>query len=176
MRHFLAAFFLVFFLLSACATIPTKDITINADADQRVHFSGYKSYGWLAAAGIMNDPEGKWEPPGYDVDAEIKFLIDRELRKRGWTENTSNPDVYVAYVVGLDMAALKLQVKKKTRISTLENVPAGALLVVLIDAQSGMAVWAGQATAELQQGLDMETRKKRLDYVVTKILKEVPTE
>jgi len=176
MRYFSAIFFLGFFLLSACATIPTKDITIDADADQRVHFTNYNSYGWLAAAGIMNDPEGKWEPPGYDVDAEIKFIIDRELRKRGWTENASNPDLYVAYVVGVDMAALKLQVKKKTRISTLENVPAGALLVVLIDAESGMTVWAGEATAELQEGLDMETRKKRLDYTITKMLKQVPSE
>jgi hypothetical protein len=176
MRYFSAALFLCFFLLSACATIPTKDIAINADADPQVHFTSYKSYAWLATAGIMHDPEGKWEPPGYDVDAEIKFLIDSALRKRGWTENTINPDVYVAYVVGVDMAALKLKENQKTMISTLENVPAGALLVVLIDARSGEAVWAGQATAEMQEGLDMDTRKKRLDYAVTKMLKQVPSE
>lgn len=50
------------------------------------------------------------------------------------------------------------------------------MLLVLIDAQSTDAVWAGLATAELQQGMDMETRKKRLDYVVTNMLKQLPAE
>ena len=125
---------------------------------------------------ILNDPEGKWEPPGVDVDAEIRFLVDRELRKRGMNENSMNPDLYVAYVLGVDMDALKLKENPDTKISTLKNVPGGALLMVLIDAQSTNAVWAGLATAEIQQGLDKETRKKRLDYVITNMLKELPAE
>ena len=176
MRYIFSVIALSFFLLSACATIPTKDITIDTDADEQVTFSGYKTYEWLATAGIMSDPEGKWEPPGFDADAEIKFLIDRELRKRGMTETSMKPDLYVAYVLGVDMEALKLKENTETKISTLKNVPGGALLLVLIDARSTDAVWAGLATAELQQDMDMETRKKRLDYVITNMLKELPVE
>ena len=176
MRYLLSVITLSLFLLSACATIPTKDITIDTDADEKVAFSSYKTYEWLAAAGILSDPEGNWEPPGFDADAEITFLIDRELRKRGMTESSRNPDLYVAYVLGVDMDALKLKENPETKISTLKNVPGGALLLVLIDAQSTDAVWAGLATAEIQQDMDMETRKKRLDYVVTNMLKELPAE
>jgi hypothetical protein len=176
MRILFSLITLSLLLVSACATIPTKDITIDTDADQQVAFSKYKSYQWLASAGIMSDPDGKWEPPGVDVDAEITFLIDRELRKRGMTETSMKPDLYVAYVLGVDMEALKLKENPETKISTLKNVPGGALLLVLIDAQSTDAVWAGLATAELQQGMDMETRKKRLDYVVTNMLKQLPAE
>jgi hypothetical protein len=176
MRYFLTVITLSFFLLSACATIPTKDITIDTDADPKVAFSGYKTYEWLAAAGILNDPEGNWEPPGVDVDAEIKFLIDRELRKRGMTETNRKSDLYVAYVIGVDMDALKLKENPEAKVSTLQNVPGGALLVVLIDARTTYAVWAGLATAEIQQDMDMETRKKRLDYVIANMLKELPAE
>ena len=176
MRYLLAVITLSLFLVSACATIPTKDITIDTDMDKQATFSSYKTYEWLAAAGIMSDPEGKWEPPGFDADAEITFLINRELRKRGMTETSMKPDLYVAYVLGVDMEALKLKEKTKTKIATLENVPEGALLLVLIDAQTTDAVWAGLATAELQQDMDMETRKKRLDYVVTNMLMKLPAE
>lgn len=176
MRILFSVIILSFLLLSACATFPTKDITIDTEADQQATFSSYKSYEWLAAAGIMSDPEGKWEPPGFDADAEIVFLIDRELRKRGMTETSMKPDLYVAYVLGVDMEALKLKENAETKISTLKNVPGGALLLVLIDAQTTNAVWAGLATAELQQDMDLETRKKRLDYVVSNMLKELPAE
>ena len=176
MRYLLSVIVLSFLLLSACATIPTKDITIDTDADPKVAFSGYKTYEWLAAAGILSDPEGNWEPPGVDVDGEITFLINRELRKRGMTETNRKPDLFVAYVIGVDMDALKLKENPDTKISTLENVPGGALLLVLIDAQSTDAVWAGLATAEIQQDMEMETRKKRLDYVITNMLKELPAE
>jgi len=176
MRYLLAVITLSLFLVSACATIPTKDITIDTDMDKQATFSSYKTYEWLAAAGIMSDPEGKWEPPGFDADAEITFLINRELRKRGMTETSMKPDLYVAYVLGVDMEALKLKENAETKISTLKNVPGGAFLMVLIDAQSTDAVWAGLATAELQQDMDMETRKKRLDYVVTNMLMKLPAE
>jgi hypothetical protein len=160
--------------LSACATIPTGDIKIESEADKKVNFSGYKSYGWLAAAGILRDPEGKWEPPGFNADAEIKFLVDRELRKRGLTETGTNPDFLVAYVLGIDMEALKLKENPDTKLTTLENIPKGGLILVLIDPQTARASWVAVATAELNEEMDMETRKARLEYAVTKMIKELP--
>jgi hypothetical protein len=170
----LSAFTLSFLLLSGCATIPTGDISIETAADNKVNFSGYKSYEWLAAAGILRDPEGKWEPPGFDADAEIQFLVDRELRKRGLTETGTNPDFLVAYVLGVNMTALKLKENPETNINTLENVPRGALVLILIDPQSLSAIWAGVATAEKLEGIAMQARKKRLDYVITNMLRQLP--
>lgn len=175
MRLFLlSALILSFLLLSGCATIQTGDINIETAADNKVDFSGYTSYAWFAAAGILRDPEGKWEPPGFDADAEIQFLVNREFRKRGLTETGNNPDFLVAYVLGVNMTALKLKEIPESNIRTLENVPKGALVLLLIDPQSSKAIWAGLATAETQQGLDRETRKKRLDYVITNMLRQLP--
>jgi hypothetical protein len=174
MKAILILFTMSFLFLSGCATFPTSDIVIDTAADKKVNIGGYESYGWLAAAGILRDPEGKWEPPGFDADKEIRFLVDRELRKRGLTETARDPDFLVAYVLGIDMTALKLKEDPDTQIYELENIPKGALVLILIDPETTKAIWIGTATAQPEKEMDMETRKKRIDYIITKMLKEMP--
>jgi hypothetical protein len=76
----------VFLLLTGCASSVTKDIIVDTDVDPKANLKGYSSYAWLGSASIVYDPEGQWEPPQFDMDNEVKFLIDRELRAHGMTE------------------------------------------------------------------------------------------
>ena len=62
-------------LLTACSTVPTQDIKVDAEADPKASFSGYKTYAWLAAAQLLHDPEGQWEPRNVDLDSEIQLMI-----------------------------------------------------------------------------------------------------
>ena len=160
-------------LLTACTTVPTDDIKVTAEADPKVNFTGHKTYAWLGSAGILKDPEGKWEPPKFDADAEITFLINRELRNRGMTETTTKPDVIIAYALGVDMAALKTKTNPESKISVLENVPQGALMIVLADAKSGFVIWAGSAQAEIKN-LGADAAKQRLDYAISNMFKKLP--
>jgi hypothetical protein len=172
-RVFLAAALLAF--VAGCASVPKQDIQIEAQADPKARFSGYKSYEWLGSAGIMNDPEGKWKSPGFDADQEIKFLIDRELRRRGMSEDSAGPDLYVAFALGVDMEALKLRQDPQTKMDVLTNVPQGGLVVVLVDSQTGLVIWAGVAQGEVQQQhANTTTAKARLDYAVTEMMKKIP--
>ena len=164
----------VLILLTGCATVPTKDIKIDTQVDPKADFSGYKTYVWLGAAAIVNDPYGQWEPPQFDADSEIIFLINRELRKRGMSENAMNPDLIVAFAAGIDMNALGLKTNPDTQADMLTNVPKGGLAVVLADSQTGFAVWVGTATAELSESPDTQTVKARLDYAVTQMFKKLP--
>ena len=164
----------LFSFIAGCTTVPTKDIKIDAQADPKANFSGYKSYAWLGSAAIVNDAFGQWEPPNFDADAEIKYLIDRELRKRGMSEDSANPDLIVAFAAGIDMDALDLKTDPKTKMDILSNVPKGGLVVMMADSESGFVIWAGVATAELQKNADEKTMKARLDYAVTKMLKKLP--
>ncbi len=173
-RNYLPVFIIVLMLLTGCASVPTKDIQVDAQSDPRANFSGYKTYAWLVTAAIVNDPYGQWEPPQFDADAEIMFLIDRELRKRGMSENTAGPDFVVAFAAGIDMEALALKVDTKTKMEFLENVPQGGLVVVLVDSRSGFVIWIGVATAELQESPDTQTVKARLDHAVTQMFNEFP--
>jgi uncharacterized protein YceK len=173
-RNCVLIFASVVMLLSGCASIPTKDIEVDAQADPKANFSGYKTYTWLGAAAIINDPHGQWEPPAFDSDAEIKYLIDRELRKRGMSQSSADPDLIVAFAAGIDMDALELKVEPKTRIASLENVPRGGLVIALVDSKSGFVIWLGVATADVQMNLDSTMVKARLDYAVTELFMKLP--
>ena len=69
-RNYALLFVSVVMLLSSCASTPTKDIAVDVQADPKANFSGYKTYAWLGAAAIINDPHGQWEPPTFDADAD----------------------------------------------------------------------------------------------------------
>ena len=128
---------------------------------------------WLAAVGILKDAEGHWEPLNFDADAEIEFRINEVLRKRGMSQNSSDPDMYVGYALGVDMDALDLKTDPETKLESLENVPKSGLVVMLMDADTGFVTWVSVATGEMKN-LDEETQKKRLEYVVNTMFKDLP--
>ena len=172
-RVLLLGLAVTYLFLSGCATIPTDDIKIVSEADPKAKFSGYKTYAWLGSAGVLIDPEGQWKAADFDIDAEIAFLINKELRNRNMLETDKKPDLIVSYVLGVNMAALKKKVDPKSNITILKNVPQGALVVALVDAESGFVIWAASATAEIKN-LGAEQAKKRLEYVTSQMFKQLP--
>jgi hypothetical protein len=160
-------------LMAGCSSVPTKDIRVDSQANPKVNMGGYKTYAWLVNAAILNDSYGQWEPPAFDADAEIKYLIDRDLRKQGMSEDSTDPDMIVAFAAGIDMDALELKTDPKGSVN-IQNVPQGGLAIVLVDSQTGFTIWMGVATSDFQGSIDTETAKARLDYVVSKLLKQLP--
>jgi len=173
MKNTILAVLVMIGFIAGCSTIPKDDIKVDSEADPKVNFSGYKTYAWLGGIGIVNDSQGTWEPPQFDADAEIVYLIDSALRKRGISEVTDNPDMFVAYAIGVDMDALKLKENPESKLTTLENVPQTGLVVVLIDPQTEYVTWIAVATGEIKN-LDPETAKKRLAYAVNTMFKGLP--
>jgi hypothetical protein len=163
---------LIFFIAS-CASV-TKDIQVAAEADPKANFKGYKTYAWLGSAKIIHDPEGQWEPGQFDADSEIKWLIDRELRKRGMTEVTANPDMIIGFAAGIDMAALELTENPETKKVTVKNIRQGSLALIFVDAASGFPIWIGTAMGDLQQEPTPDTVRKRLDYAVSEMFELLP--
>ena len=53
-RHFIFIATIIL-LLTACATVPTDDMKFESQFDPRANFSGYKTFGWLVTAEILND-------------------------------------------------------------------------------------------------------------------------
>ncbi len=164
-------------ILTGCvSTIPTKDIKLDSASDPKVNFGGYKTFAWLGSATIINDPSGQWEPPGFDADSEITFLINRELRNRGMSEITgvNNPDCIVTFAAGVDMETLELQIEPQTKIESLVKSPAGGLVIALVDAETGVIIWAGLAVGDVLETPDLATSKARLDYAVKALFKQLP--
>lgn len=167
-------FFAAIFLLLVGCSSAHKDIKVDAATDPKANLSGYKTYAWLGSAAVLNDPNGQWEQPQLDLDGEIKYLINSELKKLGMTKvKPENADIAVAFFVGVDMAAEQLKQDPESKTEMLKNIPEGALVVAFIDAETGYAVWVGKATAEIQQDRSNEEVKERLRYAVTNMFKKI---
>jgi hypothetical protein len=173
-RSIMVAVFAGLLVVACASTKLTKDIDVDAQAVPGVNVNKYKSYAWVATAQILNDPQGQWEPRDFDADAEIQFLIDRELRKRGVTQVDRNPDMLVAYIAGVDMEALELKKDPQQDMEVLRNNPKGALAVIFINPVNGKALWAGVAEANVQGQRSSEDTKKRLDYAVSEMFRKLP--
>lgn len=162
--------FIFAIFLSACASQLTKDIEVDTASDPKVNLSAYKTYTWLGAAEVLNDPEGKWQPAKFDVTSDIKFLIDRELRKKDLTEvQGADAEIAMSFFTGVDMEAKQLKADPETDVEIPETVPKAALIVVALDMQTGLVVWMGVATGDLDANATVATSKARLDYAVTKM-------
>ena len=173
-KYYTAALTVFILLLSGCAST-TKDIVIDTAADPKVKLSGYKTYAWLGATEILNDPNQNWESPNFDLAGDIKYLVDRGMRNRGIVlTQPENADLAVGFFVGVDMAQMKLKKDPDTKVEMLQNVPGGALVIVLIDTSTGYVVWVGKATAEIKTGASDEVVRERLDYAVSQMFKEMP--
>ncbi len=166
-------FLAVMLFATGCASI-TEDIQVDADVHPKADLKTYETFAWVASAEIVHDPKGQWELPQFDVDSEILWMIRRELRLRDLTEVKVNPDLLVGFATGVNMAALQLKRNPDSRLKTLENVPEAALVVVLIDANTGLPVWVGRAKGELQEEASNEVIRKRLNYAVKQMFKKMP--
>ena len=151
--------------LLGCATV-TKDIRVDAETDPTVNLAGYKTYAWLVSAEIVNDDHGNWEPPGFDADAELRFLINRELRGKGMHEVTTRPDLFIAFAAGINMDVFEINMKPGNEMYSLTNTPKGALVVVMIDPATRNPVWAGSAVGDVKVGRPSGEVSQRLAYAV----------
>ena len=172
-RITLAAVLMFGILVAGCASFPKDDIEIATEADPAADFSNYKTYAWLGSAAVLNDPEGKWQPPGFDMDSLITALIDKQLAGKGLQKVDSNPDLLVAYAIGADMAKMQLKEDEVTNVKILQNVPKSALVVALLDADTAEVAWAAVGVGDVKNKGD-EIMKKRANYAITEMFKQYP--
>jgi|GEM_PF-1075707 len=159
---------------AGCAKPVIQDIKTQAEADPKVRFSAMKTYAWAGGAGLVNDPQKLWTPPEFDIAAELKHLIDIEMRKRGWAE-ASNPDMLIAFLVVNDVQELKLiESERAGEVPDLVGVGEGALLIELMDAGTKHTIWLAAATAETQTGRSNELIQERLRFAVEKLFADLP--
>ena len=176
-KGFYGVVLVVVAVLAGCAMTPeyARDIEVAAEAAPQVDLKGYSRYGWYGAGAVLVDEEGRWEPPSFDVDSEIRFLVDSQLRGKGLTEDSVKPDLLMVMTLGVNMDALKTLKVDKEEHGVIRNVPSGALVLMLVDASTSKPVWIGAARADVKQGLDEATVKARLKYAVERVFSDYPS-
>jgi hypothetical protein len=153
---------------SSCTTL-TSDINIETHAAPGTDFNRYKSYAWAGSSRVVFDPIGQWRQPTIDTEGEVKTNISRELHDKGLIEVYNDPDLLVAFAVGVDMTSLELIENPDSEEKILTNVPKASLVVALVDADTGYTVWMGFAEGRVQQQQSIENIHARIKYAVSEI-------
>ncbi len=143
----------------------TSDIQVEALKSEKVNFDGYKTYEIIEGSGIV---DGTKRADNLDIDAEMQQMINTELAKKGKTLVTEDPDFYVAYAAGTDMEAVKEKLDAEGK-KTIEKAPEAAMVLILIDAETGVIIEISTAEGEAK-ALPAEETKKRLNYAIKKML------
>lgn len=159
---------------AGCASALTKDIQAQAANDPKVQLAGLESYAWLGAAGVVNDPGGLWAPRDYDVGAELKLLVDKELRAKGFQES-AEPDFVVAMIVVADVKQLEeIKLNRAQDMADFVVVGEGGILLEFVDPKTQKTIWAAAAAGETRSDYTNEQSKKRLAYAVKQMFKLLP--
>jgi len=159
--------------LASCNTHP--DIKTETVVDPKTNLAGYKTFAWLGSVAELRDPNRDWTPVGFDIQREVQFLVEAQLRDHGMEYAAGEPDAYVADIVLVNMDSDAEMIKKMfgDKADT-TNLQAGALIVALIDAQTHEAVWAGAAIAQGRKERTDAQAKERLAAAVDKIFRGFP--
>ncbi|WP_415408003.1 DUF4136 domain-containing protein [Sulfurovum sp. CS9] len=148
---------------SGCTS--TSDIQVEAMKSEKVNLDGYKTYEIIEGSGIV---DGTKRTDNLDVNAEMQQMINTELAKKGKTLVTKDPDFYVAYAAGTDMEAVKEKLDDAGK-KTIENRPEAAMVLILIDAETGVIIGISTAEGEAKS-LPAKESKERLNYAIKKML------
>lgn len=154
-------------LLGFTGCVSTSDIKVENTKSDKVDLRGYKTYQFIEGSGVLQDGKKK----KVNAAEEIEAQINAQLMKKGKTPVSKDPDFFVAYMGGSDMEAVKVKLDKNGK-EVIEKSPEAALVLMLIDAESGAIIWMSTAEGEAKGGTKEEI-KKRIDFAVKKMLNGV---
>jgi hypothetical protein len=160
---------------SGCSSTATADIKVRSAADAKANLEAYRSFAWYESGGLLQDRTGVWVDKDMDTKAEVEFLVDQKLRNRGLAVAPNEPDLLVSLLLVADVKDVEeIKVKRGEALTTFDPVGKGALIVELIDAETGKTVWMGGAEGEVRGSRTIEESKERLAYAVDKLFEKFP--
>ena len=155
-------------LVGFTGCVSTSDISVNSEQSEKVDLKGYKTYQFIQGSGIADDAATKKIIKEDNAAEEIEVLINEQLMKKGKVPVSKDPDFLIAYLGGADMEEVKGKLDKNGK-EVIEKRPEAALMLMLVDADTGSILWISTAEGEVKS-VSHEEKKKRLEYAVKKML------
>ena len=156
-------------LIGFTGCVSTSDIQVNNEQSDKVDLKGYKTYQFINGSGIADDSATKKILTNNDkLAGRIESLINEQLIKKGKVPVSKDPDFLVAYLGGADMEEVKSKLDKDGK-EVIEKRPEAALMLMLVDGETGSILWISTAEGEVKS-VSHEEKRKRLEYAVKKML------
>lgn len=146
-------------IAAGCAASPPQPESMR---DPSADFSSFTSFGWAPNPGADGTDQ-----PLRILDQNIRDAIAGELRRRGYSEDDSSPDLRIAYEtasatkiedspvrVGVGMGSWGGNFGSSVNVSSssVRNYQQGTLVIHAIDVARNVEVWQGRISSRLGKG------------------------
>jgi len=162
-------------LLGACASDGDfTDIRVDSRTNPSFAMSELRTYAWLVDTAMVRDPDAEWTPGLKDVGAELRAMMDRELRLRGRSTVDVMPDMFARLEFGVDMKATAMKVDGAAGSARFESRPTGGFQIVLVERITRQDVWAARAMGNVTENISPEDSRRRLTYAIREMFEGFP--
>lgn len=156
--------------MSGC--VSTSDIKVENVTSEKANMKGYKTYQFLDGSGVVEeDSKGKLKEADGKIAEMIEQIINDELQKKGKKPVAKHPDFFVAYLGGKESSAVMQELNDEGKM-IVKKRPEAAMLLMLVDAQSGAILRLSTAEGEFKS-LPEAQKRERLTYAIKKMLKDI---
>lgn len=159
--------------VSGCAT-RAPDVSVWSLQSPHLGFPTAKSYAFAGPTGPIHDPTGVWAPPGFDLEAALRPLVEAELADRGYVPAQSAPWVTIHYEVLADDARVGAAASRLGELKTAKPIGVGSLIVDVDDPATGRVLWRGAAVGGVKAARPVEEIDERLHYAIEEIFSGFP--
>ena len=159
-------------MIGMTGCVSTSDIKVERITNEKANMKGYKTYQFLDGSGVVEeDSEGRLQEADGKIAQMIEQIINDELHKKGKKPVAKHPDFYVAYLGGKESSAVMQELNNEGKM-IVKKRPEAAMLLMLVDAQSGAILRLSTAEGEFKSLPDAQKRT-RLTYAIKKMLKDI---
>ena len=156
--------------LVSCSSAPK----VQAGWDHKVDFSRYRTWGWKDD-GSIRDPV--W-------NRRVQSVIEDELEKHSLKRSDANPDLWVAVHWRLTVDTRVVSYNPAwgygwtawggPSVTEIYDVPAGTMLLDLVDVGKKELVWRGTASGEIKADRENEEREQTLRGILAQMFAGYP--
>lgn len=149
---------------------------VTYDYDRATDFSAFHSYAWAEGNPVRDDL----------TDRRIVAAVDSQLAGLGLQRRTldEHPDVVVVYHAGVTRSVKVTGYGSgwgarpalgRTGTARSEEVLTGMLAVEIFEPRTGMVLWHGLVSRDLDPQADPEKREQNIQKAVMKLFRHYPT-
>jgi len=159
--------------LLSCASTPK--LTTDVGFDRKADFPRYKTWGWKDD-GSIRDPIWK---------RRVQAVLEDELARHGLTRSEQAPDLWLAVHWRLSSEQQVVSYSPAwgygwgpywaaPAMTTVYDVPAGTLIIDLVDSGKREIVWRATANQEIQANKENAEREDRLREIMAHLFAGYP--
>jgi len=155
-------------------------LEVSNDFDPETDFAVFKTYDLMPKADVAlsADAEAAFGERKRILEEEFRNALKREMEAKGFTRDTSNPDIMIAYYIGVRdevfVSNYGMTYADLTGNYMKESLSDGAVRIDFVDPKKERLVWSGTAFTAVNRDPTEDMIRKNVDRAVKKMLDQYP--